>query len=289
MNGNDFFDSMPPYEFILLIMGVVFFLVLLFLLVWGIMHKRSISTLLPFFLAPIIMVAYPTIKSVTIGNVVINTTNTVTEFTKIVDNNPGDTVAVANLKKATTELKTTKGVEQNGQALLAITNAQIAMGSYDSASLYLNKAEKVAPGLAKIGVTRQVLTNKIKLQQDFSSNISLLNEEIGKLKRSQGDTVYLHRIAQTLANLKVPEYVHSNELVTVAKSYAVIGNQEQSLAIIQKLSAPSAAENNHITALKDSIEQHTYQKQFVNQAQTSRISLTKTMQNKITLKHVIIR
>ncbi|MGH2643164.1 MAG: hypothetical protein ACRDE2_04395, partial [Chitinophagaceae bacterium] len=153
-----------PYEVALLIMGIGFFLILIFLLIWCVMKKRAITSLLPFFLLPIIMVAYPAIKSVKVGNIVINNTNQVEKLTGIVSNNPGDTAAVEKLKNAVVQLKNTKGVEQNGSALIAIANAQIAIGRYDSASLYLNKAEKVAPGMKRIDSSRRVLVRKIKLR-----------------------------------------------------------------------------------------------------------------------------
>ncbi|TAM99612.1 MAG: hypothetical protein EPN39_06140 [Chitinophagaceae bacterium] len=161
---NDLFKNMPSYETILVIMAIPLFLILIFLLIWCVIKKRTITTLLPFFLLPIIMVAYPAIKSVKVGNIVIDNTSQVEKLTGIVSNNPGDTVAVAKLKNAVVQLKNTKGVEQSGNALLAIANAQIAIGRYDSASLYLNKAEKVAPGMERIDSSRRVLVRRIKLK-----------------------------------------------------------------------------------------------------------------------------
>jgi hypothetical protein len=161
---NDLFKNMPSYETILVIMAIPLFLILIFLLIWCVIKKRTITALLPFFLLPIIMVAYPAIKSVKVGNIVIDNTSQVEKLTGIVSNNPGDTVAVAKLKNAVVQLKNTKGVEQSGNALLAIANAQIAIGRYDSASLYLNKAEKVAPGMERIDSSRRVLVRRIKLK-----------------------------------------------------------------------------------------------------------------------------
>ncbi len=161
---NDLFKNMPSYEMILVIMAIPLFLILIFLLIWCVIKKRAITALLPFFLLPIIMVAYPAIKSVKVGNIVIDNTSQVEKLTGIVSNNPGDTVAVAKLKNAVVQLKNTKGVEQSGNALLAIANAQIAIGRYDSASLYLRKAEKVAPGMERIDSSRRVLVRRIKLK-----------------------------------------------------------------------------------------------------------------------------
>lgn len=161
---NDLFKNMPSYETILVIMAIPLFLILIFLLIWCVIKKRTITALLPFFLLPIIMVAYPAIKSVKVGNIVIDNTSQVEKLTGIVSDNPGDTVAVTKLKNAVVQLKNTKGVEQSGNALLAIANAQIAIGRYDSASLYLNKAEKVAPGMERIDSSRRVLVRRIKLK-----------------------------------------------------------------------------------------------------------------------------
>jgi hypothetical protein len=202
---------------------------------------------------------------------------------------PTDTARVAQLEQKTAELKATRGAGGSGKALLAITNAQIALGQYDSASLYLDKTEKIAPGADKIDSTRQVLTKKIKLREDFSNRIHILNDQMDQLKQSPGDTGSVRQIVKTLSDLEVPAYVHTNELVTLARSYAVTGNPEQSLQVMKKLSESASPGDPDIHNLKDSIQNNTYQKQFFKHAAPPKIKLPGTVQNKQMLDHAVIQ
>ncbi len=93
---NNLFNNMLSYETILAIMGMIFFLVLVFALVWSVLKKRNITKLLPFFIIPIIMVAYPTLKSIKIGDFILD----IQAQSKIVENNPRDTAAVKRLEES---------------------------------------------------------------------------------------------------------------------------------------------------------------------------------------------
>lgn len=276
------FSNMLPYEKILIIMGMIFFLVLLFLMIWNVIKKSSITMLLPFFLIPIIMVAYPTIQSIKIGDVIINVKN----LTEEVNKNPADTLANKQLTEALVQLKSKDRVTQNSNALITLANAQIALGKYDSASLYLNKADNVDPDSKEVLSTKEDLNRKIILRENFSRSVSQLNGQIDHLKKYPEDTEYVHQIVKTLSALETPGYVNPNELITIAKSYAIVGSKDQSLQIINKLNSSG---NIHISNLKDSIQNQTYQDQFfkhtvtpeVNMADIQKIRLNQTMIRKL--------
>lgn len=283
---NGFFQNMLPYEVILVIMGMVLFLALVFLLIWSVMKKRSVTTLLPFFLLPVIMVAYPTIKSIKIGNIAIDNINKVKGLTDIVTEHPADTAAAGQLKDAVAQLKATQRIGQNGTALLTIANAQMALGKYDSASLYLDKAIKVAPAMGQIDSSKQALRQKIKLREDFSKNIGALNDEIEQLKKSPDDTQSVQRITDALTILKYPDYVHPNEALTLAKCYAIAGDRQQSLNIITRLDTTVLDQGNIVDQLKDSIRNNTYQLQFFRHAVPPKTILLDPLKNKRILDHV---
>lgn len=74
-----------PY-FVLLLLGVLLFLILLYVLIYYVRHNQSLGPLLPFFLIPIIMIIFPGIKMIdfwgtrvilqdSIANVVAEPTN----------------------------------------------------------------------------------------------------------------------------------------------------------------------------------------------------------------------
>lgn len=212
-----FLISILLYQSLLMIMGIIIFIVLVFLLIWSVIKKRSFVTLLPFFLIPVIMVAFPTLRSVKIGDIVIN----VKKLTAIVNNNPADTGAGNQLEKSVEQLKATGNLARNGDALLAVANAQIALGKYDSAALYLNKAGQTASQPSEIISAKKELNHAITLNQNFSHRIQELNRLIENLKKRPDDTAVLHEIGKTLSTLQVPHYITSQEAETLAKAQAV--------------------------------------------------------------------
>lgn len=158
---NNLFKNMLPYEVMLTVMGIVVFLVLIFALIWNVVKGRSVAGLLPVFLIPVVMVAYPTLQSIRIGEVLINIKNQ----TAIVQNNPSDTNAANLLKESLNQVKTNSRFLQNGHALLVVANAQAALGRYDSASLYLHKAAKISPQSEELLSAQKALNEKIEVRK----------------------------------------------------------------------------------------------------------------------------
>lgn len=186
------------------------------------------------------------------------------------------------------QLKTNGRAKQNSDALLAIANAQIALGKYDSASVYLNKAEKITPVSAAIHASKKTLDNKIKLREDFSQRVRVLNSQIGHLRQTSDDTQAVHQIENILSTLQVPSYVHAEEVLTLAKSYAITGNKQQSLEIINQLDSTAQHGENNIDLLKDSIIDNTYQKQFFKHTAPPHAAFPLNQTSKKILKQTVI-
>lgn len=281
---NHLFDNMLPREVAFFIMGIAVFLVLLFLLVWIVMKKGAVNTLLPFFLIPVIMVGYPTIKSISIGGIVIQMNN----LTTAVSNNPADTASAKNLEQKLAQLKNNSRLYHSSNALLAVTKAQIALGRYDSASVYLNKAEKINPRSEEVAATRINLENKVVIKEKFTRSVDALNSHIEQLKQSPGDMQTVNRIETILSDLQAPVYITPDEAVIIAKSYAITGNRGQSLQIMDKLNTSTGSQPDNINNLKDSIRNKTYQAQFFKHATVPETPPASVLQNKDLLNKTII-
>lgn len=278
------FNNMLPREIALFIMGIVTFLVLLFLLVWIVMKKGAVNTLLPFFLVPVVMVAYPTIKSISIGGIVIQMNN----LTAAVSKNPADTASAKSLEGKLAQIKNNGRLYQNSNALLAVAKAQIALGRYDSASVYLNKAEKINPGSGEVVATRVNLESKMVLKEKFTRSVEALNSQIEQLKQSPGDMQTVNRIEKILSGIQAPVYVNPDEAVIIAKSYAITGNREQSLQIIDKLNTSTGSQPDDMNNLKDSIRNKTYQAQFFEHTTAPEALPASALQNKNLLNKAVI-
>lgn len=248
---SKFFGDMLPYEIIMAVMGVVIFLALVFLLVWMVMKKRSIVTLIPFFLISVVMVAFPTLSSVKVGDFIID----IREKTRLVQDNPTDKEAVQQLNEALVKLNNSSKLSNNSEALVAGANAEIALGEYGSASEKIEKAEKINPEANGLVRTKELIKEKVEIQENFKKNIEQLNSAISQLEASPADKAVKDRIAMHLSEIKVPDYVDPGELQTIARSYAIIGQRETSLQVIEKVEPQVAVSGDiGIIRLRDSIQ-----------------------------------
>ncbi len=68
---NKLFDGLLQYEMLLSILGMVLFLVLLFLLVYMIVTGKKVGSILGFFMIPIIMIGFPGIKKIQFKDIIL--------------------------------------------------------------------------------------------------------------------------------------------------------------------------------------------------------------------------
>lgn len=182
-----------------------------------------------------------------------------------VNNNPGDTAAIHDLKNLLEELKANKQLPENSDALLVVAKAETALGRYDSATNYLNQAAKIAPELKVAEATRNGLNNKIKIRKDFEVNVSNLNISLDKFKETPGDTHTVNQVKTILNEIKLPTFVHPEETVVIAKSLAIAGAEKQSLQVLDKLEESRTPGITKTSSLKDSILNKTFQKKYFKQ------------------------
>jgi|GEM_PF-4499000 hypothetical protein len=255
---QSFFAGMLPFQIILAVMGVLVLLVLLFILVWNVVKQRAITTFLPFFIIPVIMVGYPSIKSVQFFDAILN----MNEQTNVVNNNVQDSTARASLETKVAALKSDTRSQSSAKALASIARAQVALGEYDSAAIYVQQAERLMPGSAETAEIRNALQAREDEHRSFSLSIDRLGSLLDRLKRSNGDSATLHAISTQLTNVKIPTYVQADKMRVLARSYAVIGQQNNSLKAMDKVATDTKISSaDH--ALLDSIRSHTLQDAYL--------------------------
>lgn len=133
------FDGLYLYEIVLLVLGVLFFLVLLFVLLYFIMTKQAIKSLIFFFLIPIIMIGYPSIQKIQIGNIIIE----IARLTHDVEQNPTDTKARAALIERLSEIE--HRPISSPSSLIKIAEAHAVIGNKTKADTYIDSVLKVKP------------------------------------------------------------------------------------------------------------------------------------------------
>jgi hypothetical protein len=130
----DIIDGLSFYEFTLLILGVILFIVLLIILLMYVKQQRSLKALIPFFVFPIIMVGFSGYQKITYDNGVLSVEKTQEAVAK----NPNDTTARKELKIALSNLND-KNIS-NPQTHILISKGYAVLGDTISALTSVNKA-----------------------------------------------------------------------------------------------------------------------------------------------------
>jgi len=176
-------DGISFYEFVLLLLGVLLFLVLLLFLIRDKMRDHPIATLLPWFLIPIIMIGYPAIQKITFDN----NTITIEKAQSILSKTPNDIKAKQDMKEALSNIQD-KNIS-NPQTLITVSKGYATLGDTVNALTYVEKAIQEDPKLneanklyAKFNkpevrierITKEVNANPkdLTLQTDLKNEVS---------------------------------------------------------------------------------------------------------------------
>jgi len=133
------FDGLYLYEIVLLVLGVLLFLALLIAFLVFVFRGRPYRGLLVFFAIPIVMIGYPSIKSIEFDKDVVK----IEKFTRELKDNPTDPAVRNELGRAVNDVA---GRPSSRPAKLAVLgSAQFALGNESAAAETLQKAIQADP------------------------------------------------------------------------------------------------------------------------------------------------
>src|SRR5581483_8557773 len=138
------FDGLYGYEVILLILGALFFIVLMVVFVILIAQKRPYGKLMMSFTFPLVMMGFPSIKSIQYKDGVIS----IDKMTHDLQQNPTDTKKREELRRTLADVVTRPAADP--AAIASIANAQFALGDHRAAEASLQKAIGKAPDLPRV-------------------------------------------------------------------------------------------------------------------------------------------
>jgi tetratricopeptide (TPR) repeat protein len=219
----------------LLALGVVLFLVLIFAFVYQLLHQRGIKPLLAFFLFPVLMIGYPTIKSVQYKDGAV----TLEKMTRELAENPTD----AKLREALDEKvkNVAPRVARSPADAVTLARAQFELGREDEAASSL---ESVPPREADQPDARELRT---RLNQ-----VNRLRILAGKVEANPGDQQSRAELKQTLAAAEQVKWANPNALAAVSKAHSAVGEHAKAEASIEK-AIRIAPNNPKIRSQRDSL------------------------------------
>ncbi len=152
----DLFEGLKIFEIILMVMGVLLFLVQLFILVYYVLHNRPLKYVLPSLIIPIVMIGFPAIQKVQFGNSMLEMRETIAAL----EENPDDTEARAQLEERLEQLEESENLQPS--TLVTLARGHAAKGDTAAALTYVESAMKQAP---KLTIQQQGWVDIVRAQQ----------------------------------------------------------------------------------------------------------------------------
>jgi hypothetical protein len=237
--------NMSPRELVMTIMGIIIFLVLVFLLVWQVIKQKPYYLLLIGFLIPLILVGYPTIQSMEFDKwkfkIITNAER--------VNANPGDTTARAQLEKAVDSLVVDPRTKRNPEALATLATAQLSLGNLTAADSAIKKASELAPESGQVKTVAAAVMKQRKINSQFLRDVNFLNQQIMRIQEKPEDSIAVNRVIETMSNLQAPRYVDESSAMVIAKSYAVLKRPSLSRSMVNQVFKSDSA-STHAQQLK---------------------------------------
>jgi len=149
-------------------MGIVLFVVLIFMLLF---RKPDAKLIVPLFLVSVVMIAYPSIASLTISGDTI-------EIQKIADSvtaNPRNEASIQSLSAAINKPNALQQLQKNPaaatktvNALCAAAAARTVAGNFSAAQDLLTQAKRVVPAAANVAFVQEHLLKAQALQRTIA-------------------------------------------------------------------------------------------------------------------------
>jgi tetratricopeptide (TPR) repeat protein len=215
------FDGLYLFEWVLMALGVILFIVLVIAFFYQLTHNRSVGVLLAFFLIPIAMIGYPSLQSIQISNNKVS----LEKKADAVLANPADPTARKELQQQVEKLQSRQF--SNPGTLTAISKAEFALGNDQAAKSNLEKALQKDPQLP---AAKQL---QVKIE-----SIDRLAPLTAQVKSNPTDQKAKAELDQTLKTVAQQPLANPAGLLKVAQAQAALGDHakaEKNIAIVQKI------------------------------------------------------
>ena len=222
------FKGLYLYEVMLMVAGAVLFLVLIFILIWYVIKNKKIVALLPFFLIPIIMIGWTSITSLSYINGKIEIQKNASSLI----NDPSDSSARKALESSIANFNTSRA-GNDPVALNSISRAYYALGRYDNATTYNDKALQLNPNLEEAVTTKAAIQKQVYTNNTYATNVQQL--KILNNDKNIPDSAKVKQIVSILHATPQPVYTDEKSNLVIAKSLASVNQREKSLEIVDNV------------------------------------------------------
>lgn len=215
------FDGLYLFEWVLMALGVILFIVLVIAFFYQLTHNRSVGVLLAFFLVPIAMIGYPSLQSIQISDNKLS----LEKKADAVLANPTDTTARNELQQQVEKLSSRSFADP--ATLTTLSKAEFALGNDQVAKNNLEKALQKDPQLPA--------AKQLQIKIDSLDRLAPLTAQV---KSNPTDEKAKAELNQTLNTVAQQPVANPAALLKVAQAQAALGDHakaEKNIAIVQKI------------------------------------------------------
>lgn len=223
-------EGIQLHELVLIILGFILGLVLIFVFLFGALRGKTNLKLLYGFIAPLIMIGYPSIQSIEFSKDVIK----IDKLVEQVNRNPTDTVATRALLNEISTLPKSRCVTSS-DAMTTIANAQAAVGLYDSAKVTIQKAVVLSPNSDKVIESQKHIERQWSQQKDFEKKVEKLKSNLQRLDANPKNRVLRDSVAINLGEIKrlnAPIHMAQRDVLAVGWAAAIVGEKQAAEQVI---------------------------------------------------------
>jgi tetratricopeptide (TPR) repeat protein len=252
-------EGIQLHELVLIILGFILGLVLIFVFLFGALRGKTNLKLLYGFIAPVVMIGYPSIQSIEFSKDVIKIDKLVEE----VNRNPMDTVATRALLNEISTLPKSRCVTSS-DAMNAIANAQAAVGLYDSAKVTIQKAVALDPQSSKVQQSKKGIEQKWMQQKVFETKVGALKNNLEQLNANPKNMKLRDSVAIKLEEIKqlnTPVHLAQRDALAVGLAAAIVGEKQAAEQVADDVLQVSPNQPD-AKRLKDAIRDKVIEKRF---------------------------
>jgi tetratricopeptide (TPR) repeat protein len=210
------FDGLNLFEVVMLVAGALFFVTLAIVLVICVFRGKPYGKLVPFFLISIVLMAWPSIKSIEFSKDVL----TINTNVAALETNPEDTTAANSLKVA---LANVSGRPSSDPATLTlIARAANAIGDENTANDRLDQALQKNPKFAE--------AENLRTRMQIEASLPALTEKVEKNPSDAANA----QLKQSVASLTSTPVLNPVTIANIARAQAALGDRAAATANINK-------------------------------------------------------
>jgi tetratricopeptide (TPR) repeat protein len=215
------FDGLYFFEWVLMALGVILFVVLVVAFFYQLTLNRSVGALLAFFMVPIAMIGYPSLQSIQISDGKVS----LDKKADAVLANPADTTARNELEQQVEKLRSRQFSDPT--TLTALSKAEFALGN-----------DQVAKNNLEMALQKDPQLPAAKQLQTKIDNLAHLEPLTAQVKSNPNDEKAKAELNQTLSTVAQQPVANPAALLKVAQAQAALGDHakaEKNIAIVQKI------------------------------------------------------